>query len=60
MNPARCYRCFDLFPQAELTLVTAACGCERGYCLGCVKKPGLVAFLSFVASRCEKAARAAA
>lgn len=60
MNPTRCYRCFDLFPRAELTLVTTACGCESGYCSGCIKKPGLVDFLGFVASRCVKAARTAA
>lgn len=54
MKTERCYRCFEVFPAAELTQVTASCGCERGYCLECVKKPGLVAFLGFVASRCVK------
>lgn len=60
MNPVRCYRCFELFPRAELTFVTASCGCEQGYCLGCVKKPGLVGFLDFVASRCSRVVRSAA
>lgn len=60
MKPTRCYRCFEVFPEAELTQVRAACGCAAGYCLGCVSRPGLVAFLGFVASRCVKAARSAA
>jgi hypothetical protein len=54
MTPTRCYRCFDLFPASELTVVTIGCGCEQGYCPGCIRKPGLVAFLGFVASRCVK------
>jgi hypothetical protein len=54
VKTARCYRCFEVFPQAELTRVTTACGCEQGYCLGCITRPGLVAFLGFVASRCVK------
>jgi hypothetical protein len=50
----RCYRCFEPFPAAELTEVTARCGCTQGYCLECVARPGFLGFLGYVASRCVK------
>lgn len=57
---ARCYRCLDLYPEAQLCAVRAGCGCEHAYCEACLAAPRFGAWLVFLGSRCRDVLRGAA